>query len=159
MLPLEALVSADVLPSLKEKVLCLSTLNPENQFERMVWITAELPVPEPLCMRWRDPMWKPPGLRVATSAAAAAVRQFWSTMYSQEASDCASITTCGEVMPGTIDPTTLLPDWFGPDQEEKEGRCNKDRMEASFTVTAAECGLQLGTYVSKFEVMVAETRQ
>ena len=123
----------------------------------MVWITAELPVPETLCMRWRDPMWKPPGLRVATSAAAAAVRQFWGSMYSQEASDCASITTCGEVMPGTIDPTTLLPDWFGPDQEEKERRCNTDRMEASFTVTAAECGLRLDTYVSNFEVRVAET--
>jgi hypothetical protein len=157
MLPLEAIVSADMLPSLKEKVLCLSTLNPENRFERMVWITAELPIPEMLCMKWRDPMWKPPEQRVATCAAAAAVRQFWGSIYSQEASDCASISTCGEVMPGTIDPTTLLPDWFGPDQEDKERRCNRDRMEASFAVTTAECGLRLGTYVSKFEVRVAET--
>ena len=57
LLPLEALASADVLPSGKEKVVCLSALNPANQFERMVWVTAELPVPEMLCMRWRDPMW------------------------------------------------------------------------------------------------------
>ena len=157
MLPLEALGSADMLPTLKEKVLCLSTLNQENQFERMVWITAELPIPDMLYMKWRDPMWKPPEQRVATSAAAAAVRQFWGSLYSQEASDCASISTDGEVMPGTIDPTTLLPNWFGPDQEDKEQRCNRDCREASFAVTTAECGLRLGTYVSKFEVKVDET--
>ena len=83
MLPLEAVASAEVLPSLKEKVVCLSALNPDNRFERIVWITANLPVPEVLCMWWRDPMWRPPEPRVATSAAAAAVRQFWDSVYSQ----------------------------------------------------------------------------
>ena len=69
----------------------------------------------------------------------------------------SSISTCGEVMPGTVDPTTLLPDWFGPDQEDKERRRGSDRSESSLAVTTEECGLQLGTYVSKFEVKVAGT--
>ena len=60
-------------------------------------------------------------------------------------------------MPGTVDPTTLLPDWFGPDQEDKEQRRGVERGQASLAVTTEECGLRLGTYVSKFEVKVADT--
>ena len=60
-------------------------------------------------------------------------------------------------MPGTVDPTTLLPDWFGPDQDNKEQRRGVERSEASLAVTTEECGLQLGTYVSKFKVKVADT--
>ena len=61
----------------------------------------------------------------ATEAAAAAV-------------NCASISASGEAMPGTVDPTTLLPDWFGPDQEDKEQRRGVERSEASLAVTTEE---------------------
>ena len=97
-------------------------------------------------------MWSLSALRAPSSAAAAAVHQLWDGLYSQEASDCASISACGEVVPGAEDPTTLLPDWFGPDQEEREGRRVAERKEASLSLTAGECGLQMGTFGSKFEV-------